>query len=243
MQPRSSSQYSAGDDLSHHFDTIRLALAPYCCGPGESFRLEPIRDIGTYLHDDTCLLLDMVWEPLRGLSHRDGLRLMSSLCDRVLSTSDRSRIVMFNGVEPSLWEVKQILIRQKKEQEQQEGSDLEANHHLARSKLPPSIQFMLDRAEKQLPLLPGRSSPVAVLNQNNLVPVTRCLKNGTEVIYGYRELGGKMVMSFDPIVTSDETHNRKRRSQRRADNTQKPKVSRQGWHCKPRSNTTPNKAG
>lgn len=243
MQSRSSSLPSAGDDLSHHFDTIRLALAPYCCGPGESFRLVPIRDIGTYLHDDTCLLLDMVWEPLRGLSHRNGLRLMSSLCDQVLTRSDRGKVVMFNGVEPSLWEVKQILEKQRKELEQHAGSDLEANHRLARSKLPPPIQFMRDRAEKQLPLLPGDSRQSPLLSQNNLVPVTRCMKNGTDVIYGYRELGGKMVMSFDPIVTSDDTHNRKRRIQRRTETTQKTKVSREGWHCRPKGNKGQNKAG
>lgn len=80
-----------------------------------------------------------------------------------------------------------------------------------RLKAPPLIEYMALRANQKLPLLPRQFS---FPEQENMVPVTRTIKNGTEVVVGWRKPNGPMVVSFDPILRSDEKHNRRRRVKR-----------------------------
>lgn len=191
--------------LSHQIDEIRLALAPYCCGPGEAFSLEPIRDHGTYTHDNTYLWLDMTWERLRGRCQRDSLRLIHALCLETLSGPQVNRIVLMTGQSPSLSFMQSIA----KASKLSGGSECSPPTHL---KSPPIIDFMEKRLADKLPLLPKH---YAFHDQEDLVPVTRQLKNGTDIVCGWRKPDGPLVVSFDPIITSDPTHNRKRRIQRK----------------------------
>jgi hypothetical protein len=210
--------------LARHIDTISLALSPYCCGPGESFTLEPIRDAGTYTHDNTYLWLDMTWEQLRGRSQLETIRTIHGLCRSVLRGACMRRIVLMTGQAP-------VPVVRARSEGQGAGGTLETQAPV-RLKAPPLIEYMAARADQNLPLLPKK---FALPQQENMVPVTRTIKNGMEVVVGWRKPNGPMVVSFDPILRSDEKHNRKRRVQRMGE---KARRVRDGYHVeKKRKNT------